>query len=184
MKKLWILDLEATCFIDEPEPPNFWSEIIEIGAVLFDPRTQNIEKEFQTFVRPVLFPKLSRSCMALTSITQEQVDSAPTLEEALQRMQQHFCPTEVIFASWGNYDRNKLRESCRRFHLSYPFSDEHINLKQAFADHFGVRPMGMDRALKMLGLPLEGTHHRGIDDARNIARIVRAMLQKGWIYPF
>lgn len=29
----------------------------------------------------------------------------------------------------------------------------------------------MERALKMLNLPLEGTHHRGIDDAKNISRI-------------
>jgi len=28
-------------------------------------------------------------------------------------------------------------------------------------------------ALDLLGLPLAGTHHRGIDDARNIARIVQ-----------
>jgi|GEM_PF-2638928 len=31
-------------------------------------------------------------------------------------------------------------------------------------------------ALKKIGLELEGTHHRGIDDARNIARIVQAVL--------
>ncbi len=30
----------------------------------------------------------------------------------------------------------------------------------------------MARALARLGIPLEGTHHRGIDDARNIARIL------------
>ena len=27
-------------------------------------------------------------------------------------------------------------------------------------------------ALQMCGLPIEGTHHRGIDDARNIARML------------
>jgi len=30
----------------------------------------------------------------------------------------------------------------------------------------------MDGALRRVGLPLVGTHHRGIDDARNIARIL------------
>lgn len=33
------------------------------------------------------------------------------------------------------------------------------------------RGVGMERALSMLELPLEGTHHRGIDDAKNIAKI-------------
>jgi len=34
----------------------------------------------------------------------------------------------------------------------------------------------MSGVLKKLGLQLEGTDHRGIDDARNIARIVQAVL--------
>jgi inhibitor of KinA sporulation pathway (predicted exonuclease) len=34
----------------------------------------------------------------------------------------------------------------------------------------------MKGALFMLGLPLEGRHHRGIDDARNIAKIAQIIL--------
>lgn len=30
----------------------------------------------------------------------------------------------------------------------------------------------MARALQMVGLPLDGSHHRGLDDARNIAKLV------------
>jgi len=30
----------------------------------------------------------------------------------------------------------------------------------------------MARALQMTGLALEGTHHRALDDARNIARLL------------
>ena len=30
----------------------------------------------------------------------------------------------------------------------------------------------MAQALKLAGLELDGTHHRGIDDARNIARLL------------
>ncbi|MEM6770128.1 MAG: 3'-5' exonuclease, partial [Bacteroidota bacterium] len=33
------------------------------------------------------------------------------------------------------------------------------------------RPLGMASALALEGFPLLGTHHRGIDDARNIAKI-------------
>jgi len=42
--------------------------------------------------------------------------------------------------------------------------------------HKLTRPVGMAQALKELGLPLEGTHHRGIDDARNIAHILHRLL--------
>ena len=34
------------------------------------------------------------------------------------------------------------------------------------------KPMGMQTALRQAGLPLQGIHHRGIDNARNIARLL------------
>ena len=46
-----------------------------------------------------------------------------------------------------------------------------MNVKKEFARAFGVRPCGMDKALRHAGLPLTGTHHRGLDDARNIAAL-------------
>jgi len=36
----------------------------------------------------------------------------------------------------------------------------------------------MSRALDLLGLPLEGIHHRGIDDARNITKIFITVFDK------
>ncbi|WP_255512454.1 hypothetical protein [Flagellimonas sp. S3867] len=36
----------------------------------------------------------------------------------------------------------------------------------------------MRRALNREGLNLEGTHHRGIDDARNISKIFKAYFDK------
>ena len=42
------------------------------------------------------------------------------------------------------------------------------------------RGLGMVRMLNMLGLRLVGRHHSGIDDCRNIARIVQRMIQAGW----
>jgi inhibitor of KinA sporulation pathway (predicted exonuclease) len=34
------------------------------------------------------------------------------------------------------------------------------------------KKLGMAKALRHVGLELQGTHHRGIDDARNIARLL------------
>ena len=36
----------------------------------------------------------------------------------------------------------------------------------------------MAKALRMANIELEGTHHRGKDDAYNIAKILRKMLEK------
>lgn len=49
---------------------------------------------------------------------------------------------------------------------------EHLNLKRSFAQARGIKEVGMAQALQLVGLALEGTHHRGLDDARNIARLL------------
>lgn len=52
-----------------------------------------------------------------------------------------------------------------------------MNLKHEFAVLTDGRPRTMKEALRFMSLPLEGRHHRGIDDARNIARLAV------WILP-
>ena len=39
---------------------------------------------------------------------------------------------------------------------------------------------GMPHMLELCGLELEGKHHSGIDDAKNIARIAISTLEKGF----
>lgn len=82
--------------------------------------------------------------------------------------------------SWGSYDLNQLRRDCRRHGLQLPptFERGHVNLRKEFARVFGVKSCGMVQALAHAGLPLEGTHHRGGDDARNIARLAALMLPR------
>jgi inhibitor of KinA sporulation pathway (predicted exonuclease) len=50
-----IVDVEATCS-DDGTVPRHEMEIIEIGAVMQDSRTFEIESEFQSFVCPVRRP--------------------------------------------------------------------------------------------------------------------------------
>lgn len=69
-----IFDLEATCWENDRTKQN---EIIEIGAVKLDENLAVIG-EFQTFIKPKLNPILSDFCKKLTSISQEEVDQAPT----------------------------------------------------------------------------------------------------------
>jgi inhibitor of KinA sporulation pathway (predicted exonuclease) len=42
--------------------------------------------------------------------------------------------------------------------------------------HSDIIEVGITRALDILGLPLEGRHHSGRDDAWNIAKIMWTML--------
>lgn len=171
-----VIDLEATCSNDG-SVPRHEMEIIEIGAVLQNARTFETESEFQTFVRPVRHPRLTAFCTGLTSITQDQVDTAPLFPQALASMKEWMDGFEdALFCSWGDYDRFQFLQDCQCHGVEYPFSSGHLNLKEAFSKSLSTRRrFGVDGALRRLGLVLEGTHHRGLDDARNIARIVRAV---------
>ncbi|MCI0413076.1 hypothetical protein L0222_09775, partial [bacterium] len=75
-------------------------------------------------------------------------------------------------------ERGKLfvRERVRLLLLPEIFVNRHLNLKAAFARLRGIKRCGMAAALNILGIPLLGQHHRGIDDARNIARIAKVVL--------
>lgn len=169
-----IIDLEATC-CDAGSVPREEMEIIEVGAVVQDAQSFEIRSEFQTFVRPVRNPVLTDFCKTLTSIRQDDVDSALLFPEAIAAMtswRESF--EDALFCSWGNYDRNQFRADCRFHNVPYPFPDEHVNLKTEFSKSLRTRkPYGLGGALKKLGLTFAGTAHRGLDDARNIARVVR-----------
>ncbi|WP_041763952.1 3'-5' exonuclease [[Leptolyngbya] sp. PCC 7376] len=174
-----IIDLEATC-CDDKSIPRHKMEIIEIGAVLLHSKTLEIESEYQTFVQPILNPTLTDFCKTLTSITQGDVNQAPHFPEAIQGLQKWLYPfRSYVFCSWGKYDKTQFERDCQRHNVDYPFPSKHINLKKSFSAIISSsKKFGMNGALEKLGLPLIGTHHRGIDDARNIARIVQALKSK------
>lgn len=178
-EKYLVIDLEATCDRDNRLRRD-QMEIIEIGGVLVNPNNLTIEREFQTFVRPIRNPILRPFCTELTSITQDQVDDAPLFPEAILQLRDFLEGERAVFCSWGAYDRNQFRQDAQFHRVRLPFDDrKHINLKQEFAKALKLRRgMGLARALKRVGLPFEGSHHRGIDDARNIARLLPWIL--GW----
>lgn len=164
-----VVDLEATCD-DRGAVPRHESEIIEIGAVLVDGETLRPLEEFQTFVRPVVHPKLTAFCTELTTITQADVDGAPTFPEVAPELAGFGAG--AVFCSWGNYDRNQLEQDARRHGIPMPLPGSHLNIKEQFARVMGGKQQGNRGALARVGLAATGTHHRGIDDARNIARLL------------
>jgi inhibitor of KinA sporulation pathway (predicted exonuclease) len=173
-----VLDLEATCDEGERNLPRDETEIIEIGAVLVDAETLKLIDEFQTFVKPVRHPTLTPFCTKLTTIQQADVDGAPTIAPAIARLAAFLRDRPALFCSWGAYDKNQLERESRRGGFRLPFGTtprgeiQHWNLKSAFADRAKEKAMGTAGALRRVGLVLAGTHHRGIDDARNIARLL------------
>lgn len=172
-RPLLVIDVEATCWKDNARTKQE-SEIIEFGAVLFDRDANQVRDEFQTFIKPVSNPTLSDFCTELTTIRQEDVEGAPVFPDGLGLLLEALCTQRTsLLASWGEYDRKQLQKDCRFHGVNFPFGKHHLNIKQLFAEHFRCRPCGMRAALELLRMPIEGTHHRGIDDARNIVRILQ-----------
>ena len=82
------------------------------------------------------------------------------------------------WASWGDYDRKQFERQCAATGTPYPFSARHTNAKAQYALAHGLRRMGMDEALQHARLPLEGRHHRGEDDAWNIAALILHLIRE------
>ncbi len=171
--KIIIIDLEATCWKGETPPKGQESEIIEIGLSVLDTVTGEISQNQGILVKPQR-SEVSPFCTELTTITQDLLDEKGVLfHEAIEMLEDQYDPKEYTWASYGQYDLNMLRKQCRQLNIPYPMGSDHINVKTFFTEVKGLpRPTGMNGALNILQIPLEGTHHRGVDDAKNIAKIM------------
>ncbi len=147
-------------------------ETIEIGAVVVERESLEPVDEFSTFVQPVRHPVLTEFCTALTSIRQRDVEHAPLFPEAIEQLTRFIGPRKVLFASWGQYDKNQLAQDATHHRVELRLR-HHLNLKVEFSARVGsTKKFGLGEALDHVGLTFEGTAHRGIDDARNIARLL------------
>ncbi|MEZ4884618.1 MAG: 3'-5' exonuclease [Chitinophagales bacterium] len=177
-----IVDLEATCWKTRSE--NSPNEIIEIGAVMVNESGESLS-EFCQFIKPLKHPILSDFCKELTSITQAQVDNAQHFPEVLKAFQEWIGidEHEYVLCSWGFYDASQFKKDCQLWGLEKSWLKPHISVKHQYTVVKDLsKHQGMSGALDLEEIPLEGTHHRGIDDARNIAKIFVRYLDK-WRFP-
>lgn len=177
LDKIVVVDVEATCW-NGSTPAGMEHDIIEIGICLLDVDTGEIEDNRGIFVRPER-SEISPFCTELTTITPEMIEKeAVSFQEALRILRKEYDTQKRCWASYGAYDMKQFQRQCTALDRGYPFGPSHINVKTTFALKEKLeREVGMDSALKALNIPLEGTHHRGKDDARNIAKILRNLLQ-------
>jgi ERI1 exoribonuclease 3 len=160
-------------------------EIIEFPGVLLDASTMQPISEFRELVRPTETPQLSDFATKLTSITQAKVDTAEPLPIVLER-----------FSAWlaEHHAEDALPVTCGDWDLAIMLSAESkrkglgdlvpsclrrwCNIKQPFGKAMDCRAPGMDGMLRTLNLELVGHHHLGIDDCRNIARILQEVVRR------
>jgi len=175
--QLVIIDLEATC--DDPRP-KWQGEIIEVGVCLLDLNSLDITKPRGILVHNTKTP-ITDFCTKLTTLTQEMINKDGVfLCEAMRILKEEYLLEKRTWASWGDYDRKTLLRCCENAGEEFPGRNStHINLKNLLAIELGLPyENGLDGALARFNMKLEGTHHRGVDDALNIARVYRRHLEK------
>lgn len=173
-----VVDVEATCWKGEP-PPGMVNEIIEIGLTVLDLDARVRLGKHRILVRPQR-SQVSAFCTELTGLTQTEVDTGVTFDEACRLLTTEHHADSRPWASWGDYDRKQFERQCRASGARYPFGSRHVNAKLRFTEAKGLRRRpGMAQALAIAGLPLEGRHHSGADDAWNIAAIILGLAEQG-----
>jgi inhibitor of KinA sporulation pathway (predicted exonuclease) len=178
LDQIIVVDVEATCWEDRP-PENTESEIIEIGLCVVDVRRRERIARASLLVRPT-HSHVSPFCTRLTTLTPAQVDQGLPFAEACQRLAQHYRTTQRTWASWGDYDRRQFERQCQRERVQYPFGPTHLNLKNLFALVETLEyEDSLAQALDRYDMRYEGTPHRGVDDAWNIAGLLVQLLHRG-----
>lgn len=180
-----VLDFEGVINKDHGSPDVM--EIIEFPVLKINSRTLETESTFHTYVQPIIHKQLNPFCTELTGITQEMVDGQPTLPETLTLLDDWMKREGLLekdvnscFVTCGDWDLKKgLPVNCDYLSISYPdYLKRWINIKTYFQAIVGQKGHSMKTMLRDLKLTLDGKHHSGIDDSKNIAKILVELISR------
>lgn len=186
LDRVFICDVEATCWETRGEQGSQPNEVIEIGICVLELKTGKILDPSGHVIKP-RFTTVSPFCTALTGWTQADMDKGVDIITVINQLATDYGFTKNhVWFSCGEYDRVKLGSSGMGSLLSLyglerednPFAlMRHVNIKTLFAlKHKLQKEISMARMLQQIGEKLDGRHHNGCDDALNIAKIVRHVL--------
>ena len=178
---LIVLDLE----MNQPS-----GTIIEIGAVRFLRDGGIHPDKFDVIVNP--HEKLgvcdggrngAMTITELTGITQEMVDEAVDLEEAIEQMHQWVLKESknVVLAGWGG-DPYWLRTEVIKNGIQYPFRNKSFDVKSMVVFISALmgkkhKTDGLGSMMKCYELKFEGNQHRADADAYNTARLLQKTIK-------
>jgi inhibitor of KinA sporulation pathway (predicted exonuclease) len=175
--KLIIIDLEATCI--ENQTADFVQEIIQIGIAVYNTKIGKTENCMGFLVRPNDID-ISEYCTNLTGITRDMlVSEGHPLREVLNTIKKLYPIKTRPWCSWGLYDRIQLMSECSAKRISYPFSENHFDLKSIYAIFRGLsNGVGLQKAIEMEDMTFDGTPHSAMWDVFNTSKIASAIFYK------
>lgn len=185
LNPLWVsLDLE----MDHDKDGNL-DNIIQIGAVVFNPISEEIIQKIDILVKLPDGKKLTPFISKLTGITDEMLEKEgrssiylayKELEFYLDRYDLYPKPL-----SWGGNDFLYLKKQLiekASYKEGFLFRDSYVEVKdlyQAYCLSQG-KPLksGMAKSMNRIGLTFKGKVHNALADAYNLARIYCALIKK------
>ncbi|MDD6271819.1 MAG: exonuclease domain-containing protein [Ruminococcus sp.] len=148
----------------------FFNEIIEIGAVKLD-ENFNIKDSASVIVKPQIGKKLRGRVKDLTHITNEDISSGISFEEAVKGFSEWLGDEENTFLTWGDGDIRVFSKNYEYFFNidALPFIDNYADAQkycQSFIDAPSGQQIGLASACEKLGVnPEDFSHHRALDDS-------------------
>ncbi|MGN0341294.1 MAG: PolC-type DNA polymerase III [Roseburia sp.] len=153
-----VFDIETTGFSP------FVNKIIEIGAVKVVNGT--ITDRFSTFVNPQV--PIPFHIENLTSINDEMVMDAPTIEQALPQFME-FSAGSVMVAHNADFDMSFIKHGCEELGIDYDFTiADTVSLARMLLPQ--LNRFKLDTVAKAVNANLDN-HHRAVDDAACTAEI-------------
>ncbi len=204
-KYICVLDFEANC-AENMKELHMDNEVIEFPSVLWKYNsTPNVEhvntltkiSEFQMFCKPKHTPTLTPFCIELTKITQDKVNSGVPFPVALKQHElwlrknipdfdKMFHSGNIMIMTCGEWDMATMApKEYKNYNIKnvHPIYLKYVNVKREFTGFYKIgSKFGMVKMLEYLNLHLDGTHHSGIDDCRNISKIMVKLFQDGHMY--
>ena len=146
-------------------------KIIEIGAVRVNSAGKELGR-FSEFINPE--EPIPYDIVKLTSITDEMVIHAPTIEVILPKFLE-FAKGAILVAHNATFDTGFIQEFCQRLGYPYPFPAlDTMTMSYVLLPQLGR--YNLDRLCKHFGV-VNAHHHRACDDADVTAKIFVRLLE-------
>lgn len=173
-------------------------EILEFPVLMIDAKTLKLVDFFHRFVRPTGMSKEYTNQYVDGKYGQFGVNSvwhetAIPFKEVIKQFEDWLATHNAwakesrgyldkgAFVTCGNWDiKTKIPEQYVVAGMKLPpYFMEWINLKDIYLNFYNREATGMVPMLRQLKMQVLGTHHVGIDDTRNIARVLQRLIIDG-----
>ena len=188
VKDYFVVDFEFTKYTRPVgKPRGFFSEIIEIGAVMINGETLEVVGQISNYVVPHFYPKQAGEGMEFSMISNKDLQTAIEFEEMIENIRGLYVPHETFFVAWGNADYKVLDEGCRRHGLeNHVLFEDYLDMaawyKWEMDDDYTT---GLRKAIEEQCVDSGMYWHTANQDAVNTGALLVKLIKDGWnVYDF